>query len=40
VARGEIPPLAVVAGVPARIVSWRPESGLSYRFSELTELFE
>jgi len=40
VARGHIPPLAVVAGVPAKVVSWRPESALSYRFAGLTELFE
>jgi len=40
VARGEIPPLAVVAGVPARIVSWRPETAATYQFEGLAELFE
>jgi len=40
VVRGEVPPLAVVAGVPARVVSWRPDTAAGYQFEGLVELFE
>ncbi len=29
---GDIPPLAVVSGVPARVIGTRPEAALEYRF--------
>jgi len=40
VVRGEIPPLTVVAGVPARPVATRPEAALDYDFDWPFPLFE
>ncbi len=40
VASGDIPPLAVVAGVPARIIATRPDTALAYTLNEPFPLFE
>lgn len=37
---GDIPAMAVVSGVPARVIGTRPESALDYRLEHLTALFE
>jgi acetyltransferase-like isoleucine patch superfamily enzyme len=40
VASGDIPPLSVVAGVPARVVSSRPADAAGYALTEPFPLFE
>lgn len=40
VASGDIPPMSVVAGVPARVVATRPAEALDYRLDDLTPLYE
>jgi acetyltransferase-like isoleucine patch superfamily enzyme len=40
VATGQIPPLAVVAGVPARVITKRPETALRYELNDPFPLFE
>jgi acetyltransferase-like isoleucine patch superfamily enzyme len=40
VATGDIPAMAVVAGVPARAVAMRPPSALAYRLTDPFPLFE
>jgi maltose O-acetyltransferase len=40
VASGNIPPLSVVAGVPARVVAQRPEEALHYELDHPFPLFE
>lgn len=37
---GDVPPLGVVAGVPARVIGMRPEAALGYQLENLTPLFE
>ncbi|MGB7963883.1 MAG: acyltransferase [Propionicimonas sp.] len=37
---GDIPAMAVVSGVPARVIGSRPDSALDYRLDNLTALFE
>ncbi len=40
VASGDIPPMSVVAGIPARVVASRPPAALEYRLDDLTTLYE
>lgn len=40
VVSGEIPAMAVVAGVPARVVATRPEAALDYQLEDLRPLYE
>lgn len=40
VASGDIPPLTVVAGIPARAIARRPPSALDYQLDDLTPLYE
>lgn len=40
VASGDVPPLAVVAGVPARVIATRPEEALEYVLDGPFPLFE
>lgn len=40
VASGEIPPMSVVAGVPARVVAVRPQEALEYELADLAPLYE
>ena len=37
---GDVPPLGVVTGVPARVIGQRPDSALDYQLADLTPLFE
>lgn len=40
VASGEVPPLSVVAGVPARVIATRPEEALDYLLGDPFPLYE
>jgi acetyltransferase-like isoleucine patch superfamily enzyme len=37
---GDVPELAVVTGVPARVIGKRPDTALEYQLGDLTPLFE
>lgn len=37
---GDVPAMAVVSGVPARVIGRRPDAALEYRLENLTALFE
>jgi len=40
VAKGTIPPMTIVAGIPARPIGTRPEEGLDYELNGPFPLFE